>query len=152
MSKRDLGTGPGISINVQECGWPASDRGRNWSWPGNAVDRTPFGVVCHELFHHVDWLTGSCKGSYFSEWCEEVKAAAGEPGLTTYADENPAEYLAESGRLFVTNPALLEQLRPKTFAAIAVKYKPLPGPGWLGRLGLNVPTRVVKALRNKGAR
>lgn len=153
MSRRDLGSGPGININVPACAAPCyGDQGRNWSWPCSTTDRTPYGVVAHELGHHVDWLTGERKGRYYSEYCEQVKAAAGEPGLTSYADENPAEWLAEAFRLFVTNPALLHAVRPRTCKVLSERWKPVPSHNWRGRLGGNVPDRVVRALRNKGVR
>src|SRR5262245_18750031 len=93
-------TTPGISICLELCSLPCGPAGRGWSWPCSITDRTPNGVLAHELGHHVDWLTGERKGRYHSEHCEQVMAAAGEPGLTSRADANPAEWYAEAFRLF----------------------------------------------------
>lgn len=147
------GHGPGINVCLDHCGTPCGPaENRNWTWPGSTTDRDPYGVVCHELGHHCDWTVGVKKGRYYSEFCEEAKAASGEPGLTSYAEENPAEWLAEALRLFITNPYLLQSVRPKTFAVLSGKWKPLPSFGWRAELGANVPDRILRTLRNKGAR
>src|SRR5437879_1611994 len=46
-----------IAICVQRCA-AIGTAGRQWSFPGYTVDRTPYGVVQHELGHHVDWIRG----------------------------------------------------------------------------------------------
>lgn len=147
------GQGPGINICPELCGRPCGEHDvRNWSFPASVIDRTCYGVVLHELGHHLDWLAGGRKGSYWSDWCERVKDAAGEPPLTNYAAENPAEYLAEAARLYVTNPPLLRALRPRTFAEIARRYRTFgDGTGdWRAAMH-GPPERVVRSLINKGA-
>lgn len=42
-----------IYIHVPSCA-QIGRAGRQWSYPGYSVDRTPFGVLAHELGHHVD--------------------------------------------------------------------------------------------------
>jgi hypothetical protein len=146
-------TSPGINICVEHCGRPADDSpGRNWSWPGSTTDRTPYGVVCHELGHHCDWLASDKRGTYFGDFGVSVMARSGEAPLTSYAATNPAEWFAEAMRLFVINPDLLRLLRPKTYGIISLRFKPIRGRDWINALGSNVPARVVKSLRNKGAR
>ena len=145
----------GINVCLVDCQTPAGEEmSRNWSWPGNAVDRTPFGVVLHELGHHVDWCLGKRKGKYYSEVCEEVKTRAGEPGLTTYADTNPAEWFAEAMRLYIGNVGLLRELRPRTCTELFKLVKPLRhcAFGWRKCLGPDVPGRIVRSLENKGAK
>lgn len=146
--------GPGINICVHHCGRACGEaESRNWSWPGSTTDRTPYGVVCHELGHHCDWLAGERKGEYFSDYCEAVMAASGEPPLTTYAATNPAEWLAEAMRLFITNHDLLRAVRPRTHAELLKRWKPVnPDMGWLPALGSNAPARVVRTNRTKGAK
>lgn len=144
---------PGINLCIELCQVPCGDAAtRNWSWPASAVDREPYGVLAHELGHHVDWLAGERKGAYYSEVCELVKTEAQEPGLTGYANENPAEWFAEAFRLYVTNHSLLRALRPRTHAALKRRWQALGPDDWLPPLGSNVPERVVKSLVNKGAR
>lgn len=94
--------------------------GRMWSWPGYVVDRTPYGVLCHELGHHVDKAHGARGGIRAASWHSET----GEPAITTYApDVN--EWFAEIFRLFVTNPSLLCRIRPKMYNKLAVEWRML---------------------------
>ncbi len=158
MSKLD-GQHPGINICPAKCAYPClEEESRNWSWPGSVTDRTPYGVLAHELGHHCDWLTGKRKGRYFSEVCEEVMKDSGEPGLTSYADENPSEWFAEAFRLYVTNPSLLSYIRPTTCKILMKRWKPIGyTTHWLDVLKAQereqtLPERVVRTLRNKGAR
>jgi hypothetical protein len=145
-------TSPGINICLQECARSAREEDvRNWNWPGNVTDREPYGVICHELGHHVDWCTGTKKWTYGSEYSSEVMTESGEPPITSYAP-NPAEWFAEIFRLFVTNPDLLRQLRPKAFEILTRKYQPLERGNWRTLLGTNVPEKIVKNLIKKGAK
>lgn len=146
--------GHSVQINVclELCGSPCTDsQSRNWTWPGSVTDREPYGVVCHELGHHCDWLTGDRKGSYYSEYCEWVKSESGESGLTSYANENPAEWFAEAFRLFVTNHGLLKAVRPRTYRVLSEKWLPVGTSDWRAVLGSNVPPKILQTLINKGA-
>lgn len=141
----------GINICLEECQVPCPvSTCRNWSWPASVTDREPFGVICHELGHHCDWLTGERKWTYGSEYCEEVMKESEEPPVTSYCP-NPAEWFAEMFRIFVTNADLLRHVRPKTYEVLIKRWKPVSLPNWLDQLGVNVPERVVKTLVNKGA-
>lgn len=91
--------------------------GRAWSYPGHYTDRTPYGVLAHELGHHVDYIRSTVKGSYFGDFSEKLRAASKEPKLTSYCP-NDAEWFAEMMRLFITNSDLLERMRPKTYDLI----------------------------------
>lgn len=146
--------GPWINICLEHCGRPCSDAvDRNWTWPGNTTDREPFGVVLHELGHHFDWHCSDGKGQYYGDVCVKIHKAASEAGLTSYADENPAEFLAEAFRLFAANPALLKQIRPRTYALLRERWTPVGDEdAWRTPLGTNVPDRIIKALKNKGVR
>lgn len=142
-------TRPGINICLDRCGRSCNNLDtRNWSWPGSTTDRTVYGVLCHELGHHVDWLTGKRKGKYFSEYCQQVKDEAKEEGITSYANENSAEWFAEAFRLFVTNPELLMLIRPRTYGILCLKFKPIKE-DWKEVLGSNVPSKILAALRKK---
>lgn len=92
--------------------WPSSCAGlglagRQWSWPGYSTDRTPYGVLAHELGHHVDNQHGP-RGGYRSHVWRPLDAKP----LTGYCP-NDNEWFAELFRLFVTNPDLFRALRPK---------------------------------------
>ena len=95
-----------IHIMVEKCA-ARGFGGRAWSWPGYAVDRTPYGVIQHELGHHVDSIRFKAPKAIFSKliW-EESKEAPLTGYLGTDKDEVTfyMEWFAENFRLFVTNP------------------------------------------------
>lgn len=149
-----------INICLIKCRGVRNSMGRNWNWPGSTTDKTPYGVLAHELGHHADFHSGRPKGSYSSLSSTEVKEASGEKDLTSYCPNN-GEWFAEMFRLFVTNPDLLAQLRPKTYDELTKRFCPLPRVPWLQALQgftddagaiMKVPSDIVKALTNKGAR
>jgi len=74
---------------------------------------------------------------------------AGEDGITSYANDNPAEWYAEAVRLFITNPDLLREFRPATYQVLCQDLKPLGEQPWEQRLGANVPERIVRSITNK---
>lgn len=141
----------GICICLEYCAHPATqDQARNWNWPGSTTDREPYGVLCHELGHHCDWWKGERKWEYGSEYHLQVMQAAQEEPLTSY-HPNPAEWFAEMFRLFVSNPDLLRQVRPRTYRKLCVDWSPIPGT-WKDELGRNCPPRIVTSLQRKGAK
>lgn len=87
--------------------------GRAWSYPGYVVDRTPYGVLCHELGHHVEEAHGPNGGLIARRWAQETL----EEPITSYSP-NVNEWFAEMFRLYVTNPSLLSVLRPKVYALL----------------------------------
>jgi hypothetical protein len=146
----EKGYGPGINFCLPKCNSPCSNLGGyNWSWPGHISDKTPYGVMAHELGHHVDWHTGSVKGVYYSEYGSELKKAAKEASLTSYNAE-PWEWFAEMFRLFVTNPDLLMRIRPRTYRWIRQDFKPVITDHWKVVLG-DCPGKILKACKSKGA-
>lgn len=94
--------------------------GRQWSYPGYAVDRTPYGVLAHELGHHVEGAHGAWGGIVTSAWRQQT----GEAPLTGYCP-NDNEWFAEHFRLFVTNPHLLRLLRPKVHYLMLERWRAL---------------------------
>lgn len=102
--------------------WPKacagiSVSGRSWSYPGYCVDRTPYGVLAHELGHHVEQAHGSRGGIVAKTWREETR----EEPLTTYCP-NDNEWFAEIFRLFITNPDLLRLVRPLTYLKLIERW------------------------------
>lgn len=143
----------GIVICVERCQYPAGEAmSRNWSWPGATVDRTPYGVLAHELGHHADYAMSLELGlpayKYSGEYSVLVKEESGEAALTSYAP-NDAEWFAEMFRLFVTNPSLLRAVRPTTYDRLSQDWKRASREGWTQALGETVPDRIVTAQRNK---
>lgn len=117
--------------------------GRQWSYPGYVVDRTPYGVLAHELGHHVDLAHGRQGGIVSHDW----RRLTEEEPITTYCpDDN--EWFAEIFRLFVTNPYLLASIRPRVFALLKAKWpKMAENRPW--NLVLAGATRQLQAAENK---
>lgn len=117
-----------IAICLERCAHRGYG-GRQWSWPGYVVDRTPFGVLQHELGHHVDVVMSGLKHGYQGNFSKALRRLSGEEPITTYCP-NDAEWFAEIFRLFVTNPDLLEKLRPKAFGVLFTQFKVVEYRSW----------------------
>lgn len=141
-----------LTISVSQCAYKAgAKRGRNWNWPGSTTDRTPYGVLAHEFGHHCDLLAGTSRGKYWSNYSEDLYKKSKEKAITSYAPD-PSEWFAEIFRLFITNPTLLRELRPKTYSLIEKTFKPVePDRDWvevLDSLYLS-PDYIEENLRKK---
>lgn len=95
--------------------------GRSWSVPGYPVDRTPVGVLCHELGHHVDRNPGRPSRYWPARTREEP--------VTSYAPDN-GEWFAEMFKLFMTNPDLLRLIRPRTYDLMGARWTPIEDRPW----------------------
>lgn len=136
-----------ITISVKHCA-AIGFAGMQWSFPGHSVDRTPYGVIAHELGHHVDLLNADTRrGSYWSDFSISTREACNEQPLTSYCP-NDAEWFAEMFRLFVTNPDLLSKLRPRTHAALVGRFKPVFNDSWRDRL-TDAPERTIASIEKK---
>lgn len=130
-----------IEINISKCA-TIGHTGQSWSYPGYKIDRTPYGVLQHELGHHADWLKGSDKGAYFSDYSSRVRLWSEETKLTNYCP-NDAEWFAEMFRLFVTNPDLLKCSRPATFELLKTDFQPVEKRTWQEVLK-HAPLRTIE--------
>lgn len=117
--------------------------GRAWSWPGYVINRTPQGVIPHELGHHVDWLHSDRREIYSGDFSHSVWRESGEGAITSYCPDN-SEWFAEIFRLYVTNPDLLRLLRPVTFDILARKFKAVVETDWRTTLERGLaPPRII---------
>jgi hypothetical protein len=139
-----------VHVCLEKCAAVGLE-GRAWSYPGYAVDRTPYGVVLHELGHHVDVLmapAGTKASAYWSDHSTALRNASGEPALTTYC-ENDAEWFAEIFRLFVANPDLLRSTHPRTYGLLVeAGLVPIFEDTWDVRLK-GAPERTLAACRSR---
>lgn len=148
-----------ISIMVEKCA-ERGLAGASWSCPGYAVDRTPYGVLQHELGHHVDTLrTGAVTTQDLMEklFSRQIYMQSKEEPLTKYLGTDKRvptffmEWFAENFRLYVTNPDLSLKLRPKFYMAVfsAGIYPVIEG-GWEEVLKRNnAPARNIEQVRKK---
>jgi hypothetical protein len=148
-----------IHVMVEKCA-SRGFGGRAWSWPGYVIDRTPYGVIQHELGHHVDTVkTGEVTRDNLLEnlFSKRIWEQSREAPLTGYlgTDKETAtfwmEWFAENFRLFVTNPDLSLALRPKFYVAVVeAGIHPLEQPDWAERLRfLSAPDRIIEQARKK---
>lgn len=121
--------------------------GRAWSYPGYAIDRTPYGVMQHELGHHADYVKSGAKGAYGGDFSEAMRNSAGEVKLTGYCP-NDWEWFAEMFRLFVTNSDLLKVARPRTHALLRENFKPVIDKPWRKVLK-DAPARTIEMAARK---
>lgn len=149
-----------ISIMVSKCANKGYG-GRAWSWPGYAVDRTPFGVLQHELGHHIDAERYDPKTQ--TVFSKTIYGQSGEKPLTGYLGTDKEtltffmEWFAENFRLFVTNAELCRRLRPRFYSALRgagikpVELFPLSCLSWHAMLteGYAAPDRIVDQARKK---
>jgi len=135
-----------IEICVELCA-AVGLAGRSWSYPGYAVDRTPYGVIQHELGHHADIIKSGRTSGYRGEYSVAMRAEVGEEPLTSYCP-NDAEWFAEMFRLFVTNPHLLSCIRPLTYARLLKDWKPVFSGSWVEVLK-GAPERTLQACKNR---
>jgi len=150
----------GISIMVVKCATRGLG-GRAWSWPAYVIDRTPFGVIQHELGHHVDHTRSDAAKSRddvqslfsWKMWNASREAPlTGYLGTDTQAPTFFMEWFAENFRLFVTNPDLIRCLRPRFFEAITAHLKPLLSHDWKGQLRSHgAPDRIIEQATKKVA-
>ncbi len=138
-----------IHICVERCAIPGR-AGRGWSWPGYPVDRTPYGVLAHELGHHVDWHVSERKKVYGGDFSSRIAVETREERLTSYCP-NHQEWFAELFKLFVTNPDLLWRIRPRTHNVLAGRFNPVqPLRSWEEELvAHDAPDRTLQAARNR---
>lgn len=132
-----------ITIDVLACA-AIGTGGRSWSYPGYTVDRTPYGVLAHELGHHVDGAHGPAGGT----WGADLRRIAAEEPLTSYCP-NVNEYFAELFRLFVTNPDLLRLIRPRTHAVLDARWVTVEDRPWNVVLADAPGGRQLNAARRK---
>lgn len=78
--------------------------GMQWSYPGYKVDKTPLGVLAHEIGHHID---------HTKQFDTDSFPYKGEK-VTGY-EPTVHEAIAESLRLFMFNPDLLHTIAPKRY-------------------------------------
>lgn len=115
-----------IYVNVRKAAMPTPERTRIWSYPGHKTDRTPAGILAHEIGHHTDYLRKRLSATY--QWCNVWLST--EKSVTSY-EPNESEGFAETMRLFILNPDLLCCGRPRRYQLLLdAGLIPLPMGTW----------------------
>ena len=100
-------------VNLKKC-----ELSTNRNRPGHVKDVTVTGVVMHEfghMLHHRSYIRG--QGYLYAQLNRRFKQLRREPLIHFYGMEIE-EDIAESIRMFILNPRLLEKGRPKRFAIL----------------------------------
>lgn len=130
-----------VTVAPALCAAPAGPaRSRMWSYPRYKIDRTPLGVVAHELGHYVDHMMGYPSGGM---GCKARPISGYEP--------NASERFAETMRLFILNPNLLEEGSPERykFCRQTLGLRPVTTSTWADRLrSAGAPDRFIEAGQN----
>lgn len=140
-----------LAIMVEKCATIGTG-GRCWSYPGYVIDRTPYGVLQHELGHHVDLGLAYVRGVY--QLSVDLYEKSLEEPLTGYCPGEKgkgqwcSEWFAEMFRLFVTNPQLLMKVRPRTYKELINKFKPAEDRIWREVLE-DAPERTILQAEKK---
>ncbi len=130
-----------VAIDIARCSRPTQDNWRSWSFPGYKADRTPAGVVCHELGHHL-WYVLKLRNS-LKEWKEAIKETRAVSGY----EPNIEESFAETTRLFVLNPDFLRKGWAYRYWFLRERLQPVHQEDWFTVLQ-NAPSKVLKATKN----
>jgi hypothetical protein len=109
-----------IFVNVPRTASPvARPAYRSWSWPGWKTDRTAVGVVAHEVGHYVEHrlqLDGKLDPKMHGlAW--RALVAKYKKTVSGY-EPVPSEAWAETMRLFILNPDLLQRALPQRYGFI----------------------------------
>lgn len=92
-----------VQVWWQMCVLP----GRGYSWPGYTADKTVLGVCAHETGHHLSAIIDRAKRREWARCGDRYREFA----VSSYA-RGAEEDMAETTKLFVTNPSLLEAICP----------------------------------------
>lgn len=112
-------------IAVHQCRAPIQSR-HSWSWPGWKADLTVLGVTAHEVGHHMTYSLGRARQL---ELRKAIKALKERP-VTSYGATSPEEDLAESLKVFITNPTLLELMWPQRYELLSTLWEPVETRPW----------------------
>lgn len=128
-----------IFVNVPVTAFPVTEpSARRWSWPGWKTDRTAIGVVAHELGHYIEHylqeLGKMTIDPHRAEWLDIInnyaKSYRRRKKQVSGYEPVPSEAWAESCRLFILNPDLLQQGIPERYNFIRRFVRPSETRPW----------------------
>lgn len=111
------------------------------------MDRMPYGVIQHELGHHVDVTHSTQFRAYRGDFSINLRKETGEQPISGYCPDD-GEWFAELFRVFVTNPDLLRIIRPATYERLCSRFVPVVAGSWQAVLA-QAPERTKTACAKK---
>ena len=143
-----------VFVDVDKCKEP----GVRIRYPGCPGDDSPYGVLCHEVGHHVDFY--ACEETYVSETEPWMAVVRSEPPVTTYETsfrgwQRYSEAFADAFSLFLMNPELLRVGRPARWSFLTgdCHLKPVYAVPWrrvLAKAPASSVTEVERWIALKG--
>lgn len=129
-----------VWVNLKKSRPPTRTPGFSWSYTGSKADLTVPGITAHETGHHVQRVLGVRASN------KVVKnAIKGEASVSGY-EPHAGESFAEAMRLFILNPALLFEGRPRRWNLIeGLGLRPMHFTPWRDVL-VNAHPRIISAV------
>lgn len=141
-----------LFYNPRRCMVPVKTPGYCWSFTGYKADNTAPGVIAHECGHHVWYCLIADSDPKRRQYNRKVlfdcwKAIrSAEAGITSYGDTCTEEDWAETLKLFILNPTLLQEGRPIRYGyLLSCGLKPVIGDHWTVIMQHAHPTLISAA-------
>ena len=129
-----------IKVNLKKCRPATQNPGFAWSYPGYKADLTPVGVLCHEVGHVSHFSIDLDYQNYVT------KIVRVEKPVSSY-EPNFMEVIAESMKLFISNPNMLKVGRPKRYKMLTefMGLQPVHDNAWREVLSAAHPKFIIAA-------
>lgn len=94
-----------IHVNLKRAKTPVKTPGFSWTYTGYKADLTCAGILAHETGHYVHDVLGKAADAF-------LQIVGDEPSVSSY-EPTVGESIAEAFKLFILNPSLLREGRPR---------------------------------------
>lgn len=136
-----------IFVNVKRSLVPVKMPGWQWSFTGSKADLTAPGILAHEIGHWTKWCLEKRSPDVKAYLNASLVAVAQlEPKVTSY-EPNLEEVWAEATRLFILNPDLLFQGRPRRYSLLRAVLEPVHDLPWRTVLK-NANPKLISSIEN----
>jgi hypothetical protein len=138
-----------LFVNLKKSRVPVKVPGFAWSYTGFKADLTAPGILAHETGHHIHFqIDQKIDHKHRRVMLDCLKGLAKVEASVSGYEPNPFEVMAVMTRLFILNPTLLKEGRPKRFEFLSgLGLKPLHNAPWRDVLRHAHP-RLIKAAEN----
>lgn len=137
-----------LFVNLKRSRVPTKVPGFAWSYTGFKADLTAPGILAHETGHHVHFKVNKLVIGGSTHMLNCIRGLSRTEAPVSSYEPNPHELVAEAMRLFILNPKLLEEGRPKRYEFLSgLGLRPLHDAPWRDVL-CNAHPRLIKAAEN----